>query len=161
MSYIYRLVENPNLEMLKEIGFELLPPELYGDNSNETIYYKIIEQPEDGECVAQLLGFYERIADNICTDPEVRRAHYKMGIRFRFRNGHYHLIVNREMLKMFSLWRIEIDLDTRDVYFTISDGNMPSFSDAELVLDKYCKDTIDLLVLNDLIYKEELVEKAA
>ena len=43
---------------------------------------------------------------------------------------------------------------------TISDGNMPSFSDAELVLDKYCKETIDMLLVNDLIYKEELVKKA-
>ncbi|MBR3208842.1 MAG: hypothetical protein IKF82_01095 [Bacilli bacterium] len=160
MSYIYRLSENPNLDLLKEIGFELLPAELYGSKDNETIYYKIIQQPLDGQCVKELVGFYESIADNICTDQKARRAHCDMGIRFKFKDGHYHLVVTKTLLEMFSMWRIEIDLETKDVYFTISDGNMPSFSDAELVLDKYCKETIDMLLVNDLIYKEELVKKA-
>lgn len=159
MSYIYKLKDNANLELLNEIGFELLPSELYGDGLNETIYYKIVEQPQDGQCVQQLVAFYNSIADKICTDQEIRRAHCKMGIKFRFRDGHYHLILGKEMLKMFTLWRVEFDMEERELYFTISDGNMPRFYDSREVLDKYCSELIETLKINDLIEEEELKEK--
>lgn len=154
MSYIYVLKDGYDLEKLKEIGFDYMPSDIVG-KENEKIIYKIVEQPIDGECVNELIKFYNKIALKICTDKIAKKAHEAMGIKFTKRKNTYKLYVTDELLEMFSLWRIEINLEIGELYFTISDGNMPSFYDAELVLDKYCKDEIDLLIANNLIEKVE------
>ena len=157
-TYIYQTKENVDVEKLKEIGFELLPEEVCGIKNNDFIYYKIVKQPEDGECVNTLIGFYNFIADNICGNKFARKAHANMGIKFRAKKGKHHLVVTPELREMFSAWRIEINLqeDDANVYFTISDGNMPRFHDAEHVMEKYCKEDIDLLVLNNIIEKVQI-----
>lgn len=157
-TYIYQTKKNIDIEKLKEIGFELLPDVVCGIKDNDFIWYKIVKQPEDGECVKTLINFYNSIADRICEDKFVRKAHANMGIRFRRKKGKYYLLVTPELREMFSAWRIEINLqeDDANVYFTISDGNMPRFHDADHVMDKYCKEDIDLLVLNDIIEKVQI-----
>ena len=57
---------------------------------------------------------------------------------------------------MFRAWRIELDLENKNVYFTISDNNIPCFYDAEQVIDRYCFEEIKELELNDFVYKEEV-----
>lgn len=158
MSYIYRLKDGADVEKFKELGFEYLPPELYGSEEENNILYKIVKQPSDGACVQSLINFYNSIANRICSDRMARRAHVKMGIRYRYCKGKYRLSINPDLIETFSLWRIEIDFEMGDVYFTISDGNLPRFYDADLVMDKYCKEEIELLRLNDLIERIELTK---
>lgn len=162
MSYIYTLKDDLNFEQLaeklKELGYEELPADITGGEGIDnlyTYYFKVAEQPRYGECVNQLIGFYEKLANKICYNEFARKAHSKMGIKYRKTNGVFHLVVNDELREMFSMWRVEIDLNSREIYFTISDGNMPRFYDAEKVLDVYCKPEIDLLKENNLIEKVE------
>lgn len=151
MAYIYKLKSNLP-EKYADLGFEFLPADLYG-MEQKIIMYKIEEQPKDGQCVQQLIDFYNHIADNVILDKKARKAHALMGIKFRKKSGKLRLVVTDELREMFSLWRLEINLEDGDVYFTISDGNMPSFYDAELVLDKFCGEDIKKLIENGLIEK--------
>lgn len=153
MSYIYKLKSN-SPQKYADLGFEFLPADIYGMEQS-TIMYKIEEQPKDGQCVQQLIDFYNNIANNIIFDKKARKAHSLMGIKFRKKSGELRLIVTDELREMFSLWRLEINLEDGDVYFTISDGSMPSFYDAELVLDKFCGEDINKLIENGLIEKCE------
>ena len=158
MSYVYRVKDGADVEVFKELGFDYLPPELYGSEDENNILYKIIQQPLDGQCVKTLIDFYNSIAEKICSDKLIRKAHSKMGIKFRWQKGKYKLVLNPIMLKMFRLWRLEIDFETGDIYFTISDGNMPRFYDAEQVIETYCKEDIETLVLNNVVEKVALTQ---
>lgn len=155
MSYLYQLKDGTDVEKLKEMGFSYLPAELYGSDEEHNILYKIIKQPLDGKCVQTLIDFYQSLSNTICSDRVARRAHVKMGIKYRMKNGKFNLIITQDLREMFSMWRLEIDFEIGDVYFTISDGSMPRFYDAEQVMEKYCKEDIDLLVLNNIIEKVE------
>lgn len=156
-NFVYQTKEKCDVEKLKELGFELLPDVVCGFENNKDIYFKIVQQPLDGECVNELIKFYNNIAEKICSDKFVRKAHAKMGIKFRKKKNKYYLLVSNELREMFSLWRIEINLqeDGTNVYFTISDGNMPRFH-AEIVMEKYCKNDIEALVQNGIIEKVEI-----
>lgn len=156
MINIYQIKDGADVEVLKELGFEYLPKELYGTEEAPNILYKIVVQPQDGQCVGTLIDFYQAISDKICTDRQSRRAHAKMGIKYKYKDGVFKLIVTPAMREMFSLWRIEMNFETGDVYFTISDGNMPSFYNSD-VLEKYCGEDVDTLVLNNIIEKVENV----
>lgn len=157
MSYIYKL-KNIDIEKLKGLGYEPLPETICPAPDNQKYYYKMVLQDTNSECVLSLIKFYNDIADKICADKTMRKAHSDIGINFRKKKGtkHYYLIMNKKMRMMFRAWRLELDLEDEDIYFTISDGSLPKFYDAELVIEKYCKDEIETLVLNDLAYKEEV-----
>lgn len=157
MSYIYKF-KNMDIEKIKELGYDKLPETICPAPQNENYYFKMVMQPTNSECVLSLIDFYNKIADKICSDKKLRKAHSDIGINFRKKTGkkHYYLIMNKELRNMFRAWRIELDLEEGDVYFTISDGSLPKFYDAELVLEKYCPKEIEELLINDLIQKEEV-----
>lgn len=158
MSYIYT-VKNADIDKIKELGFDLLPESLIGAPNPDLIFFKVQPQPYDGECVKSLIDFYDKMADKICSDSKMRKAHALIGIKFRRKKGKYVLQINDEVLEMFSLWRLELNLmdNEYNVYFTISDGNLPRFFDAEKVIEKYCdKNDIETLVLNNIIEKIEI-----
>lgn len=136
------------IPLLEDLGFELLPQEICKVENTDSIWFKIVEQPKDGDCVNLLINFYNNLAEKICADKFARRCHVQMGIKFRKKNEKYHLVVTDALREMFSMWRLEINLDDFEpnIYFTISDGNMPSFYDANLVINKYCKDVISELI---------------
>ena len=143
------------LPLLEKLGFELLPKEICKIDNPDSIWFKIIEQPRNGDCVNLLINFYNNLAEKICADKFARRCHAQMGIKFRKKNDKYHLVVTDSLREMFSMWRLEINLDDFEpnIYFTISDGNMPSFYDADLVIEKHCKDVIKELVENGVAEK--------
>lgn len=161
MNYIYKLKDgidkNEAIEKLKEMGYDLLPYELCGLTDNDSIYFKVIEQPKDGECVRTLINHYNQIADKICSDKLYRKMHAEIGIKFRKKGNKYRLIITDELKEMFSLWRLEINFyePIFNVYFTISDGSFPRFYDAEKVMPKYCNEEIEMLLLNNIIEKIE------
>ena len=159
MSYNYKLknTSDETKEKLIALGYEKLPEELCEAPENENYLYKVVMQPRDGECVKSLIDHYNRGAEFICKNKDLRQIYASMGIKFKStKKQPRHLILTEELLDMFSAWRIEIDLKTESVYFTISDDNIPRFHDAELVLEKYCPEEIKELVMNDLIQKEEV-----
>lgn len=161
MSYIYKLKDGINkdevIEKLKEMEYDLLPFELCGLDDNDSIYFKVIEQPRDGECVKTLINHYNMVADKICSDKLLRKMHAEIGIKFRKKGSKYRLIITDELKEMFSYWRLEINFyePLFNVYFTISDGSFPRFYDADLVMSKYCSAEIEILLLNDIIEKIE------
>lgn len=157
MSYIYKL-KNIDKEKLKELGYEPLPTTLCPAPQNQKYYFKIVLQETNSEPVLSLIDYYNKIADKICADKEMRKAHATIGIKFRKKTGekHYYLMMNKDLRMMFRAWRIELDLEDEDVYFTISDGSLPRFYDAEQVIERYCQEEIKELELNDLVYKEEV-----
>ena len=156
MSYIYKL-KNIDKEKLKELGYETLPETLCPAPQNENYYFKIVLQGTNSEPVLSLIDHYNKIADKICADKQMRKAHAAIGIKFRKKTGkkHYYLMMNKDLRMMFRAWRIELDLENEDVYFTISDGSIPCFQDAEQVMERYCPEEIKELELNGLVYKEE------
>lgn len=161
MSYFYRLKKEINkneaIEKLKEMEYDLLPYELCGLNDNDSIYFKVIEQPKDGECVKTLIQHYNMVAEKICSDKLLRKLHAEIGIKFRKKGNVHRLIITDEVKEMFSYWRLELNFyePEYNVYFTISDGSFPRFYDAEKVMSKYCSDEIQMLLLNDIIEKVE------
>ena len=158
MSYVYSL-KNANKEKLIELGYEKLPEELCPAPQNEDFLFKVVMQPADGECVKTLISYYNKGADEIVKNKALREAYAKIGIKFRnSKKRPRHLIITPELIEMFQAWRIEINLKTEEIYFTIADGSLPRFHDAELVMEKYCPEEIKELTLNDLIVKEEVVE---
>lgn len=160
MSYIYKL-QNIDTEKLKELGYEILPETICQAPENQKYYYKMVLQDTNSECVLSLIKFYNDIADKICADKAMRKVHADIGIKFRKKKNtkHYYLMMNKNLRMMFRAWRIELDLEEADVYFTISDGSLPKFYDAEQVIEKYCKAEIEELVNNNLVYKEEIASQ--
>lgn len=158
MSYVYKL-KNADKEKLAELGFEKLPEELCPAPQNENYLFKVVMQPADGECVKTLISYYNKGANQIVKNKELKEAYASIGIKFRSsKNKPRHLVITPELIEMFQGWRIEINLETEEVYFTIADGSLPRFYDAELVLEKYCPEEIKELIINDLIQKEEVTQ---
>lgn len=159
MSYVYSL-KNVDKEKLTELGYEKLPEELCPAPENENFLFKVVMQPADGDCVKNLISYYNRGADKIVKNKTLRDAYASIGIKFRSsKKMARHLVITPELIEMFQAWRLEINLKTEEVYFTIADGSLPRFHDAELVLEKYCPEEIKELTLNGLIIKEEAVEE--
>ena len=159
MTYNYKLknVDNETREKFIELGYETLPEELCPAPENENILFKIVLQPQNGECVKTLINHYNRGADFICKDKKLREAYASIGIKFKKpKNKPRELIITNDLLTMFSAWRLEVNLRTEEVYFTISDDLIPRFHDADLVLNRYCGEEIKELLINDLICKEEV-----
>ena len=165
MNYIYKVKEGINveeaIEKLKELEYDLLPYELHRLPDNDRIYFKVIEQPKTGECVNTLVNHYNMVAEKICSDKTLRKLHAEIGIKFRKKGNIHKLIITDELREMFSYWRLEINFyePVFNVYFTISDGSFPRFFDAEKVIEKYCKEEIELLLLNDIVEKIEAPEE--
>ena len=155
MSYIYKL-KNIDVEKLKELGYDTLPESICAAPDNQKYYFKMVLQDTNSEPVLSLIDYYNKVADKICSDVKLRAAHAKIGIKFRKKKGKHYLVMNHDLRMLFRAWRLELDLDDEDVYFTISDGSLPRFYDAEQVIEKYCKAEIEELVINDLAYKEEV-----
>lgn len=155
MSFVYKL-KNIDTEKYKELGFEPLPEEICAAPDNQNFWFKVVLQETNSEPVLSLIDYYNRIADKICSDVKLRAAHAKIGIKFRKKKGKHYLVLNHDLRMMFRAWRIELDLENEDVYFTISDQNIPCFYDADMVLDRYCDEAIKELLVNDLIYREEV-----
>jgi len=161
MSYIYKLKENANIEKLKELGYQELPETICPAPDNKNYLFKVVLQDTNSDCVLSLIEFYNKMADKICKDKQQRKLHASIGIKFRKKTGkkHYYLMMNKDLRMMFRTWRLEINLKERDIYFTISDGSLPSFYDGELIIEKYCPKEIDELIKNDLVETEELVKE--
>ena len=158
-SYVYRL-KNVDKEKLAELGYEKLPEELCPAPQNENFLFKVVMQPADGECVKQLVDYYNKGADEIVKNKTLKDVYASIGIKFRKPKGKpRQLVLTPELVEMFQGWRIELSLKDEEVYFTIADGSLPRFHDAELVLEKYCPNEIKELLLNDLIIKEEVIKE--
>lgn len=162
MTYIYKIADDINIdnviERLIDMGYQKLPEEICGAPQNEKYYFKIVMQPQDGECVKVLTDFYNDAAEKICSDKKMKKIHSKMGIKYKKRDGKYKLVITPSLLEMFSAWRLELDFEENDIYFTISDGSMPRFYDAEKVIEKFCKEEINALLLNGIAKKVEYVK---
>ena len=157
MSFIYTII-NSDLNKLKEMGYQILPEEICEAPKNENYYYKEVIQPKDGVCVNGLIKMYQDSAKTICENEKFRKLHRDIGIRFRKVNGEYKLIVTDTMVEMFRHWRIELDIENKEVYFTISDGAVPSFYDAENVLDAQAPKEVKELIEAGIIEKVEIDE---
>lgn len=158
MSYIYTFKEGMSKEKLKELGYDILPESLCPAPQNQEYYYKMVFQDTNAGCVLWLIDFYNKNADRICADKQMRKVHADIGIKFRRKRNekHYYLIMNKDLRTMFRAWRLEIDFEEKGVYFTIADGSLPRFYDAENVLETYCPEEIKELVINNMIQKEEV-----
>lgn len=155
MNYIY-IIKNKDLEKIKNLGYETLPEEICEAPENENYYFKEVIQPKDGMCVKGLIKMYNTSADTICNNEKYKQLHENLGIKFEKVDGKYELIQTDELIEMFRHWRIELDLTDNEVYFTISDGAVPSFYDAENVLDICAPNEIKELLENEIIEKVEV-----
>lgn len=156
VKYVYKL-KNIDKEKLKELGYQPLPESICSAPDNENYYFKMVLQDTNADCVLNLIDFYNVNAEKICADKNMRAVHAAIGIKFRKKKktGKYYLIMTPSLRMMFRAWRIELDLQNEDVYFTISDGSLPAFGQ-DTVIEKYCPEEIQELIINDLAFKEEV-----
>ncbi len=160
-EYVYKVKAKSKMK-LRNLGFKTLPKKI---SYNRHVLYKVVPQPVDGDCVNGLFNRYnnEKWQKTFLTKESIEN--YKnIGMEFEelyLEDGTKHMILvdTPEVREMFSMWRLEVDYnDDEGLYlsFTIGDGTIPSFYNAEKVLDKYCPNEIKELLEKELIEKEEV-----
>lgn len=157
---------------LSELGWMNLPLELYGIRNDDVlnalnrdvVIYTIAKQDEKSDLVNFLFNLYNDpkwqkehlYGDDDRLSKDKLKIYRDIGIIFIPKLNHgtlkYEVKRTKEVRKMFSMWRLECNLSTKEkmLGLTISDTILPTFIGTE-ILDKYCEKQIKALKEKGLI----------
>lgn len=148
---IYKLKENIDLNKLGELHFDVLP------GKSDLILFKIVTQDFDSEIVQHTLTRLYKNRDWIEQIYNKNKDYLKDYLSLEY-DKDYNIIYNSKFKEMICSWRIQIDKADCDwLGFTSMDFNDTTTFYNKNILDKFCKEEIELLKQNDLIEEYEVV----
>ena len=146
MNTIYKIKEDANLEILKELGYEVF--------NNNNSFLKLVTQPLDGEAPSFMIKYFYSNKEWINKVYKKNRTQMQKELGLYYdENGKIEF--NEQFLSIITSWFIQIDLqDDGWVGFTSADKFDTNVFYGSKVLEKYCFHEIEMLKKYDLI--EEL-----
>lgn len=150
MPKVYTLKEDIDFNELGKLGWDVIP------NSNNLLFFKIVEQPLDSDLPNLLLrNFYE--------NPEWIKRFYnnhkkeiskQIGLKYDENNN---IIMSEKFKDTLTMWNLEVDLsDCLWLGFKCLDPYNKNTLYNKVILDKYCKEEIEKLKEADLIEEYEV-----
>ena len=147
MSVIYKVTAKP--WQLKRIGF-------FNLDGLEDVLYKPVRIPFDSRPLQSIIEMFYN-------NPEWQKLADFGGLKsigFEFEDIYDEtqgkmvkkLIITDEVIDILTNWRVQVDFEDKILGFTLSD-DAPVFCDANNVLDKYCRKTINKLLEKKYIEK--------
>lgn len=154
MSVIYKVTAKP--WQLKRIGF-------FNLDGLEDVLYKPVRIPFDSRPLQSIIEmFYNNPEWQKLADFERLKS-----IGFEFEDIYDEtqgkmvkkLIITDEVIDILTNWRVQVDFEDKILGFTLS-SDAPVFCDANNVLDKYCRKTINKLLEKKYIEKINYTQNA-
>ena len=154
MSVIYKVTAKP--WQLKRIGF-------FNLDGLEDVLYKPIRIPFDSRPLQSIIEMFYN-------NPEWQKLADFEGLKsigFEFEDIYDEtdrkmvkkLIITDEVIVILTNWRVQVDFEDKILGFTLS-SDAPVFCDANNVLDKYCRKTINKLLEKKYIEKINYTQNA-
>lgn len=154
MSVIYKVTAKP--WQLKRIGF-------FNLDGLEDVLYKPVRIPFDSRPLQSIIEMFYN-------NPEWQKLADFEGLKsigFEFEDIYDEaqgkmvkkLIITDEVINVLTNWRVQVDFEDKILGFTLS-SDAPMFCDANNVLDKYCRKTINKLLEKKYIEKINYTQNA-
>lgn len=154
MSVIYKVTAKP--WQLKRIGF-------FNLDGLEDVLYKPVRIPFDSRPLQSIIEMFYN-------NPEWQKLADFEGLKsigFEFEDIYDEtqgkmvkkLIITDEVINILTNWRVQVDFEDKILGFTLS-SDAPVFCDANNVLDKYCRKTINKLLEKKYIEKINYTQNA-
>ena len=154
MSVIYKVTAKP--WQLKRIGF-------FNLDGLENVLYKPVRIPFDSRPLQSIIEMFYN-------NPEWQKLADFEGLKsigFEFEDIYDEtqgkmvkkLIITDEVINILTNWRVQVDFEDKILGFTLS-NDAPVFCDANNVLDKYCRKTINKLLEKKYIEKINYTKNA-